>query len=44
MLFELLTGKPVNKNVEGYIHFVGMMLLFLLMIIVCCKDIAGLFS
>lgn len=43
LVIELLIGRPVNKNVEGYIHFAGMMLLFLLMIIVCCKDIAGLF-
>ena len=44
LLIELLTGRPVDKNVEGYIHFVGMMLLLLLMLLVCCKDIAGLFS
>ncbi len=44
LLIELLTGRPVDKNVEGYIHFVGMMLLLLLMVLVCCKDIAGLFS
>ena len=44
LLIELLIGRPVNKNVEGYIHFAGMLLLFLLMIVVCCKDIIGLFS
>ena len=43
LLIELLIGRPVNKNVEGYIHFAGMMLLFLLMIVVACKDIVGLF-
>ncbi len=44
MLIELLIGRPVDKNVEGYIHFVGLVLLLLLMLVVCCKDIVGLFS
>lgn len=43
LLIELVIGRPVNKNVEGYIHFAGMMLLFGVMILVCCKDIVGLF-
>lgn len=43
LLIELIIGRPVNKNVEGYIHFVGILLLFGLMILVACKDIAGLF-
>ena len=43
LLIELFMGRPVNKEVEGYIHFAGMMLLFGLMILVCCKDIAGIF-
>ncbi len=43
LLVELVTRRPVNKNVEGYIHFAGIMLLFALMILVACKDIAGLF-
>ena len=44
ILIELVTRKPVNKNVEGYIHFVGLLLLFGLMILIACKDIAGLFA
>ena len=44
LLVELVARRPINKNIEGYIHFAGMMLLLLLMVIVCCKDIAGLFS
>ena len=43
ILIELIAGRPVDKNVEGYIHFVGLLLLFGLMILVACKDIAGLF-
>ncbi len=43
LLIELIARRPINKNVEGYIHFVGMMLLFGLMILIACKDIVGLF-
>ena len=43
LLVELVTRRPIDKNVEGYIHFAGLMLLLLLMIVVFCKDIAGLF-
>ena len=44
LLIEMLIGRPVNKNVEGYVHFIGMMLLLLLMVVVCCKDIVGIFT
>ena len=43
LLIEAVLRRPVNKQVEGYIHFAGMMLLFALMIVVACKDIVGLF-
>ncbi len=43
LLIEAVMRRPVNKQVEGYIHFAGMMLLFGLMIVVACKDIVGLF-
>ena len=43
LLVELITRRPVNKKVEGYIHFAGLMILFGLMILIACKDIAGLF-
>ena len=43
LLIELVTRRPVNKNVEGYIHFAGLMILFAIMILVACKDIAGIF-
>ena len=43
LLIELVLRRPVNKNVEGYIHFAGIMILFGIMILVACKDIAGLF-
>lgn len=43
LLIEAVIRRPVNKQVEGYIHFAGMLLLFGLMIAVSCKDIVGLF-
>lgn len=43
LLIEAIIHRPVNKQVEGYIHFAGMMLLFALMVVVTCKDIVGLF-
>jgi regulator of sigma E protease len=43
ILIELIAGRPVNKNVEGYIHLVGLLILFGLMILIAFKDIAGLF-
>ena len=43
LIIEAVLRRPVNKNVEGYIHFAGLLLLFALMIVVACKDIIGLF-
>lgn len=44
LLIEAVRGKPVNRNIEGYIHFIGILLLFALMIIVALKDIWGFFT
>ncbi len=44
LLIEAVRGKPVDKNVEGYIHLAGILILFGIMILVACKDIAGLFT
>ena len=43
ILIELIAGRPVDKKVEGYIHLVGLLLLFGLMILIACKDIAEFF-
>ena len=43
LILEVLRGKPVKKEHEGMIHFVGMIFLFVLMIYVMFKDIRGLF-
>lgn len=43
VLIEAITRKKVNPNVEGWIHTIGFLLLFGLMIIINIKDIIGLF-
>src|SRR5690606_35440608 len=40
---EALRGKPVDQRKEGMVHFVGIMLLMLLMIVVTWNDIQKLF-
>lgn len=44
VLIEMIRKKPVTEKVEGYVHFIGLMLLFLLMIIITFSDIFKLFS
>jgi len=43
LLIEAIIRRPINKNVEGYIHFAGILLLFLLMALILCKDVVKLF-
>lgn len=43
MLIEVVRGKPIKKEREGMVHFVGMVLLMILMVYVLFKDIRGLF-
>lgn len=40
---ELIFRKPVKPEIEGYVHFVGIILLLLLMVAVTFKDIIKLF-
>lgn len=42
-VLEALRGKPVDKQKEGMVHFVGIMLLMLLMIVVTWNDIQRFF-
>ena len=42
LAIEGVRGKPINRNIESYINFVGLMLLFALMIFVTFKDILNL--
>ena len=39
LIIEFIIRKPINKNVEGYINFVAMMLLFAFMAFITVKDI-----
>ncbi|NLJ41185.1 MAG: site-2 protease family protein [Clostridiales bacterium] len=41
---EGLRGRPMDPKKEGYIHFVGFVLLMLLMVIVTFKDVTSLWS
>lgn len=38
-IIELLRRKPVPPEIEGYVHFAGMVLLMILMVVVAVKDI-----
>lgn len=40
---ELVRGKPLSQNIEGAIHFAGLVLLMILMVLVAVKDVIGLF-
>ena len=43
LIIEAIRGKAVKKEHEGMVHFVGMVLLMILMVYVMFKDIKGLF-
>ena len=42
LAIEGIRGKPINKNVESYINFIGLVLLFAFMIVITCKDVIKL--
>lgn len=43
ILFEMITRRRLDPKVEGYIHFGGIVLLMLLMVLITAKDIISLF-
>ena len=43
LVVEAIRGKKINPEKEGFVHFVGLMLLLLLMVIVMFNDIRKLF-
>lgn len=43
-LIELIRRKPIKPELEGYVHFAGILLLMLLMIVVSLNDIIKLFA
>lgn len=44
LLFEMIARRPVPVKYEGIIHFVGLILLLLLMVAITFKDLVSLFS
>lgn len=42
LIIEAIRKKPINKNVESYINFAGIVILFAFMIFITCKDILKL--
>lgn len=42
LIIEAIRRKPINKNVESYINFIGIIILFAFMIFVTFKDILKL--
>ena len=43
LLLEAVRRKPVNREIEGMIHFAGLMLLMVLMVVVMYHDILKIF-
>jgi regulator of sigma E protease len=43
LLVEAVARRPLDKKIEGYIHFAGMVILLGIMVLVTCKDIVGIF-
>ena len=40
---ELVARRPIKREIEGYIHFAGLVLLMILMVVIAVKDVIGLF-
>lgn len=43
ILIEMIRRKPIDPKYEGYVHFAGIVLLMLLMIMITFKDVISLF-
>ena len=43
LIIEAVRRKPVNRQVEGTIHFAGLMVLMVLMVVVMYNDILKIF-
>ncbi len=43
LLIEAIRRKPLKPAIEGYINFAGLAVLMLLMVLICIKDVIGLF-
>ena len=42
LAIEGVRGKPIDRKIESYINFIGIMILFAFMIFITCKDIIKL--
>ncbi len=42
LIIEGIRRKPVKPELEGYVHFAGIIVLMLLMVFICIKDVIGL--
>ena len=43
LIIEAVRGKAIDREKEGMVHFVGLMLLMILMVVVMFNDIQRLF-
>ena len=43
LIIELIRGKRIDPEKEGMVHFVGLMLLMLLMVMVMFNDVRKIF-
>lgn len=41
-LIEVIRRKPMRPEIEGYVHFAGLVVLMILMVVIAVKDIIGL--
>ena len=44
LIIEAIRRKPVNRQIEGMVHFAGLMVLMLLMVVVMYNDILKIFN
>ena len=42
LAIEGIIGRPVNRKIQSYINFVGVIILFGFMIFITCKDVLNL--
>ena len=42
LLIELVRGKPINREKEGLVHFIGMVILMIIMVLVLFNDVRNL--
>ena len=43
LVIEAVRKKPINRQIEGMVHFAGLMVLMLLMVVVMYNDILKIF-